>query len=426
MRPRYDVIVVGARCAGASVAGLLARAGMSVLALDRDPEGSDTLSTHGLMRGGVLQLQRWGVLERLIAAGTPPVRTTTFHYDRESIEVAIKPRDGVDALYAPRRTLLDAALVDAARGAGAEVVHRATVTGLLRHGGVVRGVTVTTDDGASHAVRADLVVGADGLRSRVARLAGAEVERRGDHACGVIYGYFEGLASNGFHWHYTPGVSVGVIPTNAGRTCVFAALPAARFRAELPRGLEALHRQVLLESSADLAAAASEARRVGRWFPFPGAPGHVRRSWGPGWALLGDAGFFRDPITAHGITDALRDAELLARAVVRGTARALADYQRERDQLAIPMLEISDRIASFAWDLEEAKVLHLELSRRMNAEVAMMRDWDRAGTSVCPVSYPFRHGTPGPSRTAEPDGPVAPFRFARACAIVRPRYEEAS
>ena len=119
---RYDAVVVGARCAGAATAMLLARHGLSVLLVDRDRHGADTLSTLALMRAGVLQLHRWGLLDRVRAAGTPPISSTSFIYGDETITVPIKPRDGVDALYAPRRTLLDALLADAASDAGADVV----------------------------------------------------------------------------------------------------------------------------------------------------------------------------------------------------------------------------------------------------------------------------------------------------------------
>jgi len=394
MHAHYDAVIVGARCAGASTGMLLARAGLRVLVVDRDPAGSDTLSTHALMRGGVLQLARWGLLDGIVAAGTPPIRSTTFHYGAEPIEIAIKPRHGFDALYAPRRTVLDALLEDAARAAGAEIVHGPSAVELLRDAdGRVRGVTLD-QGGVRSLVRADLVIGADGRRSRIARLVGAAVERRGRHAAAVIYAYFEGLASHAFHWHYVPGVSVGVIPTNGGRTCVFAAMPARRFREQLSLGLESIYRQVLLEASPQLARAAGEATRMGKLWPFPGLPGSLLRSFGPGWALVGDAGVFRDPITAHGITDALRDAELLARAVVGGN---LAAYQAARDEMAAPMLDISDTLAAFEWNLEEAKVLHLDLSRQMNAEVAVMRGWDPAPAAgqerrlaACPVSWPVR------------------------------------
>jgi 2-polyprenyl-6-methoxyphenol hydroxylase-like FAD-dependent oxidoreductase len=407
MHSRYDALVVGARCAGAATAMLLARSGLKVLVVDRAAAGSDTLSTHALMRGGVFQLHRWGLLDALASAGTPAIRTTAFHYGSEAIEVAIKSRDGVDALYAPRRPLLDTLLADAARAAGAEVVYGVRAVQILRDGrDRVRGAVVQRHDGTSMAVRAELVIGADGLRSGIARLAGARVEASGSHAAAVVYGYFEGLERRGFHWHYVPGASVGVIPTNDGLTCVFAALPAGRFRERLRGGLEALHAQVVAEVSPGLARSLGVARRVGDLRPFGGSRGFLRRSWGPGWALVGDAGFFRDPITAHGITDALRDAELLARGVLGGSERGLAQYQTARDEVARGMLELSDRVASFQWDLEEVKAVHLELSRTMNAEVEMLRG---LGPLTAPPSAGEapRHSAPpkpatGPALAAAP------------------------
>jgi 2-polyprenyl-6-methoxyphenol hydroxylase-like FAD-dependent oxidoreductase len=409
MHSRYDALVVGARCAGAATAMLLARSGLKVLVVDRAAAGSDTLSTHALMRGGVLQLHRWGLLDAVASAGTPAIRTTAFHYGAEAIEVAIKSRDGVDALYAPRRTVLDPLLADAARAAGAEVAYGVRAVQILRDGrDRVRGAVVQRQDGSSLAVRAGLVIGADGLRSGVARLAGAPVEASGRHAAATVYGYFEGLEARGFHWHYVPGASVGVIPTNDGLTCVFASLPAGRFRERLRGGLEALHAPVLAEVSPGLAATVAASRRVGDLLPFGGSRGFLRRSWGPGWALVGDAGFFRDPITAHGITDALRDAELLARAVVGGSESGLARYQAARDAVARGMLELSDRVASFDWDLEEVKAVHLELSRTMNAEVEMLRG---LGPFTAPPS-----GGEAPEHSPRPRPAAAPMLAAAPAA----------
>jgi len=249
-------------------------------------------------------------------------------------------------------------------------------------------------DGSRTSVAADLVIGADGHHSRIARLAGAPVDRHGAHAAAVLYGYHEGLEDSGFHWHYRPGVSIGVIPTNDGLTCVFAAMPRDRFRQQAPAGLETLYRQVLTETAPDVARAVGATRRRGKLYPFPGLAGYLRRSHGPGWALVGDAGYFRDPITAHGITDALRDAELLARAAARGTERALAEYQAVRDSMAAGMMDLSDAVASFAWDLEQVKVMHLDLSRQMNAEVDLIRRFDAptapspGAGAACPMSLP--------------------------------------
>lgn len=368
---RYDALVVGARAAGAATAMLLARRGLSVLLVDRGRYGADTLSTLALMRGGVLQLVRWGLAGRLRAAGTPPVRRTTFHYGDEALAVAIKPGDGVDALCAPRRTLLDPTLVDAAVADGAAVLHEVRMTRLLRAAdGRIEGAELETAGGALRRVRAGIVIGADGVRSRVARLAGARETRLGRHASGVVYGFWEGLADDGFHWHYVPGASAGVIPTNGGATLVFTAVARARFLDEIRWDLAGGHARVLRQVSPALAAAVDGGRKLESLRGFPGETGFLRRAWGPGWALVGDASCFKDPITAHGLTDALRDAELLARAVAAGTEAALAAYEAERDGLALPLLEISDAVAGYDWSLERVQALHRDFSAAMKREVA--------------------------------------------------------
>jgi 2-polyprenyl-6-methoxyphenol hydroxylase-like FAD-dependent oxidoreductase len=376
-RDRY-VVIAGARCAGASTAMLLARQGLDVLVIDPSSRGSDTLSTHALMRGGVFQLHRWGLLDAVRAAETPTIRTTTFHYGDETIEVSIKERDGVDGLYAPRRTVLDAILVDAALDAGAEVVHGHSVVGVLRaHDGRISGAQIAGADRQVIDVAADLLIGADGVRSRVARLLEAEIDYTVRHTTASIYGYWNALGLDGFQWFYGIGGAVGSIPTNDGDTCVFASLPPTRFENERGDGLDAVYHALLSEVSSDLAGSVNESRLSGKLRAFAGRPGFLRRSTGPGWALVGDAGYFRDPITAHGITDALRDAELLARAVVGGGDDALAGYQETRDDLVKGLLDVTDRIASFEWDLDEAKAEHLVLSREMNSEVDLLRTLDQ-------------------------------------------------
>jgi menaquinone-9 beta-reductase len=380
LRSRYDAIVVGARAAGAATAMLLARAGLRVLAVDRGRLGDDTLSTHALMRGAVLQLHRWGLLRAVEAAGTPPIRLATFHYAEEEVAIPIKARDGIDALYAPRRTVLDPLLVRAAEAAGAQVVHGVTAVDLVRGAhGRVAGAVLTGPGASLTRVEAPMVIGADGVRSPIARLAGAPVERAGRSATAVVYGHFTGLPLDGYHWYYRPGVSAGAIPTNDGRTCLFVALPPARFIGELAGGIEPMYRRVLAEAAPDMARAADGARLDAKLRPFPGTPGFLRRAWGPGWALVGDAGYFKDPLTAHGITDALRDAELLARAVVAGGDGALAAYQAARDEMSLGLFEATERIASFAWDLEQAKRDHYLIARHMagEAEKLLALDGDR-------------------------------------------------
>ncbi len=371
-RKRYDALIVGARCAGAATAMLMARRGLTVLAIDRGGYGTDTLSTHALMRGAVLQLHRWDVLPRIVEMGTPAVRSTTFHYGEETIALPIKPVHGVDALYAPRRTVLDSVLVDAAQEAGAEVRHGCALTGLIRRSdGRVAGAVVRDGEGRSLEIAADLVVGADGVGSAVARLAGAPVQHAARHATATLYGYWSGIDADGFRWHYREGAGTGLIPTNAGQACVFAAIPPDRFRREARHDLRALHRRIIAESTPDLMSALNSARPEGRMWAFAGRRGFLRQACGPGWALVGDAGYFKDPLTAHGITDALRDAELLATAAAHATPAAFDDYAEARDALSLPLFHATDAIASFAWDLDRLKDLHQALNKAMKREV----DW---------------------------------------------------
>ena len=376
LRNRYDVVVCGARAAGASTAMLLARKGLRVLVVERAKYGSDTLSTLALMRGGVLQLSRWGLVDQLDAMDTPRIQKTTFHYGDEAIPIAIQPRDGVGSLYAPRRRLLDAMLVDAARAAGADIIHGVRLISLDRQqDGRVNGAIIEDPTGCVRSIRAELVIGADGGRSTVAKLVGAEPYKVGRNSSGSVYGFWEGLnIDQGFHWHFRPGSGTGAIPTNDGCTLVFASVPSERFAREIRFNTEAGYHQVLQECSPGLADAVTRARRVGGLRGFAGAPGHMRQSFGPGWALVGDAGYFKDPLTAHGITDALRDAELLARAAAKGTRSAFVDYQQTRDQLSMRLFEITDAVASCDWDLATVKQLHREMSVEMNREVdALLR-----------------------------------------------------
>jgi flavin-dependent dehydrogenase len=367
----YDAVIAGARCAGAATAMLLARQGARVLLLDRSRYGTDTLSTHALMRGAVLQLHKWGLLAG-IAAGTPAVRSSTFHLPDGTLTVPIKSLRGVDALYAPRRIVLDAILADAARSAGAEVRFGTSVTGLRRgRTGRVTGVTGRAR-GARLEVGADLVIGADGRRSTVARCAGAETAHVAPASSAVIYRYFREDAIEGYHWHYVVGATAGAIPTNDGLACVFAAVSERRLRRELDDGADAAFRRVLARAAPGLADRLGHRGAVGPPRIFPGLTGYLRDAAGPGWALVGDAGYFKDPLTAHGITDALRDAEILARAVTAEGPDAVGRYQEERDELSLRLFRVAGRIASFEWTADDIGEHLLELKDAMAEEVAAM------------------------------------------------------
>ena len=359
----YDVIVVGARAAGAATAMLLAESGRRVLVVDRSHYGMDTLSTHALMRGAVTQLHRWDLLGPVIDKNTPPVRRTTFRYADDEISIPVKPLHGVDALYAPRRTVLDPILVDAAAGAGAEVRYGVAVTGVRRNNrGRVNGIVGRDERGKGVHLDADLVIGADGVRSTIAQRVGAPVVRQGENAGAMVYGYWHGLETTGFEWFFRRAGVAGLIPTNDGQTCVFVGASRDRVGSGGPQVLTSILREAWPDV-ADRVAAAVAPPGVRT---FTGIPGVMRRPFGPGWALVGDAGYWKDPVSAHGLTDALRDAELLARAVI---ADALPDYQHERDRLSISLFDTTDRITSLEWSDAEIPALLLQLSEAMTVEV---------------------------------------------------------
>jgi 2-polyprenyl-6-methoxyphenol hydroxylase-like FAD-dependent oxidoreductase len=372
-----DVVVVGARCAGAATAMLLARAGHDVLAVDRATFPSDVLSTHGLARGGVVQLQRWGLLDAVLASGAPAVREVAFHRDGAAVRLTVKERAGVDLLVAPRRHVLDTLLVEAARSAGADVREGVVAAELLVNAtGRVTGVVVRDRAGRETEVLARWVVGADGLRSWVARQVAAPVVESFRADTSTFCTYVEG------HWpayefHVSDQAFAGVFPTHDGAASIWLERPTALLADVRDAG-----RRRLDPWLAQLDAAAPDlARRVraGRVREplrgTTGLPNHLRVPTGPGWALVGDAAYHRDPITGHGITDAFRDAELLAVAldsVLREgspecEAAALRRYRQERDLALRSTFELTRRIAAFP-DPDRFVDLQVRLSEALETE----------------------------------------------------------
>ena len=372
----YDVVVVGGRVAGASTALLLARAGVRVAVVERGRRGADAVSTHGLMRAGVLQLSRWGLLDRVVAAGTPPISRTVFHYsDGGQVQVSIRPSPGVDALYAPRRTVLDRILVDAAEEAGADFLHETAVTSLLRDpDGRVRGVAAQEANGARLTLEGAIVVGADGFRSVVAQETQAPYVRHGTSASAMLYRYVEGFPGDGYEWAYGDGSAAGLLPTNGGATCVFVATTPQRMRRLGRSGRERAFATLLTSAAPGLVERVKDTSAWTALTGWAGLPGFARQSWGPGWALVGDAGYFKDPITTHGMTDALRDAELLSDRIldVLGGAPegvALPAYQRTRDRLSASLFDATEQVARYDWDCVQARALLRTVSSAMSDEV---------------------------------------------------------
>jgi 2-polyprenyl-6-methoxyphenol hydroxylase-like FAD-dependent oxidoreductase len=380
MSTGYDVVVVGGRVAGAATAMLLARQGLRVALLDRAVPGTDTVSTHALMRTGVLQLSRWGLLAALQAAGTPPIRRVLFHYrDAATVQVSIRPSPGVEALLAPRRTVIDPLLVEAAAASGADVLGPVTVVGVTRTGDRVDGVRTVSRTGATRTLRARLVIGADGIRSAVAGAVDAPVRHQGRAASAVLYRYLEARPSDAYEWAYGHRAGAGLIPTNDGASCLFVATTPARMRDLRRDGVEAAFAALLDEADPRLGRRVRSYARRGRVRGWAGVPAFIRGSSGPGWALVGDAGYFKDPITTHGMTDALRDAELLARQVVAGMGgdlpldAALRRYEIERDALSRGLLEATEKIATYEWDVSQVQGLLREVSSSMTDELELMQ-----------------------------------------------------
>lgn len=368
-RSSYDAIVVGARCAGASAALLLARRGAHVLLVEREPDPGDTISTHALMRPAITLLDAWGLLPEIAGTDTPSVRQARFVYGHETIDVPIAPYGNAEGLYAPRRTVLDRVLRGAAVDAGAEYRPGIAFEDVVRDAsGRVTAAVLRDRSGALAEVSAGIVIGADGRRSTVAKAVGSRLTAEATTCCATIYGYMPGLANDGYNWFFAPGVAGGAIPTSGGEHCVFLSRPArhaTRFgpdaQAALSKGLEDWAPQI-----AD--AVRSTSPRLRR---FAGAPGHIRDCAGPGWALVGDAGYFKDPITAHGITDALLDAHRLAGALFGPDGAE--SYQAARDAHAPAMLKLTHDIAALDAPMDDLKAKHRDLAdliKLENAELA--------------------------------------------------------
>jgi flavin-dependent dehydrogenase len=355
IRSRHDVVVVGARVAGSATALLLARLGHDVAVVDQASFPSDTLSTHSIARSGVVQLLRWGLLDAVLDSGAPAIRQVTFNAGGQTVSRTIKHKAGVDLVVAPRRYVLDNILATAAVRAGAQLRLGVTVTGVQRDGhGRVVGVSGHDHTGAPVELGARYVVGADGLRSQVARSVGAAVNEAGRAGGAAQYAYYAGIPWSGFEFFVAERSFAGVFPTHDGQACIWVCTPSADAKAVRRRTgsrVEAFD-QLLERSAPPLAERLRQARRTSPVQGMLRQPNQLRQAFGPGWALVGDAGYYRDAITAYGISDAFRDAELLAIALdqalgAEAEETALAAYQQQRDQALREIFEITCRLAAY-------------------------------------------------------------------------------
>jgi 2-polyprenyl-6-methoxyphenol hydroxylase-like FAD-dependent oxidoreductase len=345
----YDAIIVGARCAGAPTAMLLAARGHRVLLVDRSTFPSDTVSTLVVQPQGVAALERWGLLDDVKATGCPPFDTYRFDFGPFVIEGRPRPIDGSATAIAPRRTVLDKLLVDAAARAGAEVREGFTVDDIVIEDGAVVGIRGHTDGGPTVTERARVVIGADGHNSRVARAVGAERYHEKPTLENAFYTYWQDLPVDGLVTVIVGDRGFAAIPTNDDLTLLLVGCPFAQ-ASEFRRDVEGNYFAAVRRDT-DWADRLSKATRVDR-FTGGGVPNFFRKPFGAGWALVGDAGYTKDPITAQGIANAFVDAERVADALhatwsgERTYDDVMAQYQTERDAAALPMFEFTTQLAT--------------------------------------------------------------------------------
>lgn len=343
----YDVIVIGARCAGAPTAMLLARQGLRTLVVDRATFPSDTISTHLIHPPGMDLLRRWGLYDRVVATNCPPIDSYTFDFGQFVIKG--DPRgDALPESRAPRRTVLDQALVEAAREAGAEVREAFTVEEIVMDNERVVGIRGHERGGKEVTERAGVVIGADGRHSLLARTVKPEQYNEKPELLAAYYTYWRDLPLGGFEAYVRPYESFAAWPTNDGLTLVIAGWQFSKFE-ENKKDIEGNYLRVVglaPEFARKLKAARREERYLGA-----AVPGYFRKPYGAGWALVGDAGYNRDFITAQGIQDAFRDADMCATALhqtlsgQRSFESAMSVYQKTRDE-RLPMYEFTAGLAS--------------------------------------------------------------------------------
>jgi 2-polyprenyl-6-methoxyphenol hydroxylase-like FAD-dependent oxidoreductase len=347
----YDAIIVGARSAGSTTALLLARCGVKVLLVDRATFPSDTISTHILWPHGAEILKRWGLLHRLAATGVPPIcRRMTFDVGPFALCGTIPDANDGMGGFCPRRTVLDSLLVHAAAEAGVEVRESFSVDELVVRDDAVVGIRGHGKGSPPVEERARVTIGADGVNSFVARAVRAiEYDVRPMAAC-CYYSYFRDVVQDDIELYVRDHLAFGSAPTNDSLHLVMVNWPTRDFpkvRADIEG-----HVWRALEAAPDLMARVRQGRREERWYGTAGVPGYFRKPFGTGWALVGDASYSRDPITAQGISDAFIDAERLAEALCawlsgHGTFEVLlAAHESTRNERVRPMYDFTTQLAA--------------------------------------------------------------------------------
>jgi flavin-dependent dehydrogenase len=348
---QYDAIIVGARCAGSPTAMLLARKGYKVLLLDRASFPSDTISSHVIWPTGVFRLEKWNLLDRVVATGCPPMANPImFDFGPIAIKGCPTAYNGVRDSYAPRRTVLDKILVDAAVEAGAQLRENFTVDELTFENGRATGIRGHGRPGAEVRERARIVIGADGLHSVVAKATNAAMYNERPKLGCFYFTYWSGIQSEGMEAYIRPRRAVLGIPTIDGLTLVLTAWPVSEFDA-FRSDVEGNYLKTL-DVAPEFAARVRQGRREERLVGTGDVPNFFRKPFGDGWALVGDAGYHKDPTTAQGISDAFRDADALTDAIDSGFSGrrplgdALAEYESKRNETVGALYEFTQQLAN--------------------------------------------------------------------------------
>lgn len=337
----YDAIVVGARCAGAVTAMLLARQGHRVLLLERGSIPSDIPHGHLIHQRGPAILQRWGLLEKIVATGCPPLTTHLTDFGDFPLIARDVQKDGLAWGYGPRRGPLDAVLVDAAIAAGAEFRQNFLVEEYLSEDGRITGIR-GRDKGKQNSAteKARITIGADGRHSLLARTVGAAKYEEAPPLTCWYFSYWSGVPTEGFEMYIRGRRVIFSLATNDNLFGIFIAWSIDQFDA-IRSDIESNFLRVLNEVP-EFAERVRCGRREERFYGTADLPNFLRCPQGPGWALIGDAGCHKDPYLALGICDAFRDAELLTAAIHesfsggRSLEESLADYERQRNEATMP------------------------------------------------------------------------------------------